>query len=708
MPLRTYGDFVSLDTSMPPPLVAEFPVGLHAPQPVEALEARLVDQAGPVAIAPGFAPSANEGGVIPIPPARIPSAPEMLRDDWGSIDGGTALVQLRPLLDAPPWLLAEIAPEGVRALRPYQVEAVRALLAQESVLLADDAGTGKTTAACAAMAALFQGRHVRGALVLCPPGRLYHWAAHLKMWAPGLAFSVVMGNSQARAAAWRAPARLYLADYAALAADQDRDDLRELDWHFDLLILDQVQAVIRWPSPPLKALMNLRARRRWGLAGGPPHDTEDWLALLRVLFPDSSQPTADVTLSDLRQRLAPHLLRRTKDELADQMPRRLRQELWVDLEEPQFGAYQAALAEERHRLAKLGSAVTRTHIAAAVRHLNRVCNFVEDTLDGPKVRALLDLVEEITAGGGKVIVFSQFREEGLARLLSVLQAYGAVLLEADLSDDERHAVMQAMRDEPDTRVLLADIAARTDGQPLDQASYLIHFDLSWNPALRLRAERRFHPGMGPGPPLTIYELWAAGTFEERLHRLLEKHRLLPGDIPMETRPADLDERISVQDWLREILEVDVVSEMRRKPISRRPGSGVLPSTSLLKNQLNGLSPQRLMEGVAAFMEALGFSEVEALREPGEKGGDLLVWREGPEGVERVMVRCMRGEKDVGVGQARRLMKAMKKQGDCLGAYLVSTSGFTRSCRKFADESEGRLALVAGAELYRHLHILGWF
>ena len=115
-----------------------------------------------------------------------------------------------------------------------------------------------------------------------------------------------------------------------------------------------------------------------------------------------------------------------------------------------------------------------------------------------------------------------------------------------------------------------------------------------------------------------------------------------------------------------------------------------------------------MAAVETLIKALGYPEVDPLDEPDEEGGYLLAWRGSGDEVERVLVRCIRTDRNVGVAKARALLKAMETRRDCMGAYLVATTDFTASCKNYADDSDGKLALVSGAELYRHLHILGQF
>ncbi len=171
----------------------------------------------------------------------------------------------------------------------------------------------------------------------------------------------------------------------------------------------------------------------------------------------------------------------------------------------------------------------------------------------------------------------------------------------------------------------------------------------------------------------------------------------------------MEGRIKLEEWLQDVLQVGPDEEDQpRIGIEPPAGTGILPGTSVLRDRLVEISPDTLMAGVETLMKALGYPEATLLDEQELGPGYLLAWRDGEEGVERVLVRCIQGPDNVGVAQGRSLLKEMEARGDSVGAYLMSTADFTSACRKLADESEGRLALVSGAELYRHLHILGRF
>ncbi len=340
--------------------------------------------------------------------------------------------------------------------------------------------------------------------------------------------------------------------------------------------------------------------------------------------------------------------------------------------------------------------------------LKRTSNFAPESLSGAKVRALVDFVEQIAAADSKMVVFSQFSEGGVDLLQPVLEPYGVLKLAKAAPDEQRVKVLDAFRAQEHWHVLLLEMGTRTGDEALVEATYIVHFDHQWNPAVRVRAEMRLHPQIFRAIPLNIYEFWVAGTIDERIYALLSEKGLLPSDVPEETRPAELEGRISLDDWLHRILEIPSGKEPERTPVEHPIGTGILPGTAILRDRLAELSPDTLNAAVETFIKALGYPEIEPLDEGEEGGSYLLAWRESEGEVERVLVRSMSTQKNVGIAKARALLKAMEMRRDCVGAYLITTSDFTSSCRKFADDSDGRLALVSGSELYRHLHILGQF
>jgi len=665
--------------------------------PILVEAARPTAEAPPAGILLAVSPVARPDGPTPLPrQSADPLHP----------DADTRLDRLRP------YLIETVLPfEGsgggvLQVLRPHQLEAFQALLAQESLLLADDLGTGKTVTACLAILALFQRGQAKRVMVVCPDSQRREWAAALTDWCPGLLVTAVHGSRAQRALDWASPAHLLLADYATLAGDLERDLIDAARMDMDLVVLDSVLGARRLKANPAEPASRLRPRRRWALAGALPEEREDWLSVFRFLTPGLANVGAGTSAAELRRRFAPHFLRRSKPQVAQDLPPFARQRLWMDLDDRQWDTYREMLAEERHRLQNLRGALTRTHVIAALDRLTQACNFLANSFDGVKVRGLVTMAEEVSAADGKMVVFSPQPRQSLTLLLPVLQAYGVIDLGASGSEQDRIQAIQSFRHESRFHILLVDVQSRLDGRPLVEASYVVHFDHALDPLMARRAEMRVRPDGSHGLPLNIYEMWTTGTHEERLFRLLAERGLLEEDLYQQDEvPAG---ELSLDDLMQQILEVPSLDSPAPREAAPHPmGSGWLPGTDMLRAQLGGLSPENLMAGVAGWMQALGYPQCDPAGEPTEVGGDLVASRETDAGTERILVRVIRSEKNVGIGEAKILLKEASLQ-KCAGAYLIATSDFTPACKKHADQAGGKLALVSGAELWRHLHILGWF
>jgi superfamily II DNA or RNA helicase len=610
---------------------------------------------------------------------------------------------VRPMLE-PSVISSEIGYLALpKPLYDHQREALKELFKREALLLADEPGMGKTVTVSVALMALIQKGLARRCLVVCPETGFRHWTAHLLAWAPFSQCSVIRGERGQRVRAWQSKAHIYLTDYLNLATDIEAGILADSGLEFDVVALDGIHT-IRFHSLQISsALKHLKARRRWALTGAVPGDIEDWVRIFSFLIPEKGQASTRDTLPDFRRRFQPYVLRRTKEQVAENLPTRIRQEVWLDLDQRQSVSYQQALSEERERLSRLGGAVARTHITAAIDRLKGICNFAPESYDSNKVRALVDLIEEVAAAEAKMIVFSQFHEEGLERLQSVLEAYGALRLNADTPMKRREQLLDAFRKEDQWHVLLVEMGARTDGVPFTQVTHIVHFDHSWNPAIRQRAERRIHPMLGPSTSVNIYEFWVADTIDENLHALLHTRALLPGQVPEGTRPLDLDKRITVEDWLYEVLEISpgtAPAELSLSPFEETQ----LPSSEALQRPDLRLGDHET--NVETLMHLMGYTDVKALGEHDEGHEDYIVARLGEAEQDRALVRFLRTEKSVGVQEGRRLLEDMQARPDCQTAYLVVTADFTEACKRLARQSAGKLLLVSGSDWRRRLQDLG--
>ena len=409
-------------------------------------------------------------------------------------------------------------------LRPYQYDGVRALADNESFLLADDMGTGKTVQAVVALRILVQKGKVRKALVVCPLAVLPSWADHLERWGRILNFSVVRGNKAERRLQWSTPAHVYLTTYDTLREDVeilcDPSDAME----FDLIIADEVQKIKNPAAGTSQALKRLDAERRWGLSGTPYENRiDDVISIFEFLRPGLLRSQGESSQS-VKAKIKPLFLRRTKEVLGDELPKKTQNVIWLQLGNRQRGAYDLAEREGIIRLREEGEHVTVTHVLALLGKLKEICNFDPQTGESVKLDSLTELLEEVTAEGNKGLVFTQYIGSGVEPITGGLEKYGVVEYSGRTNTDQkRRAALERFAKDQSCKVLVCTQAAAGLGLNLTAANYVFHFDHWWNPAKTSQAEDRVYR-IGQEKPVFVYHLWIKDSVEERIFKILARKR----------------------------------------------------------------------------------------------------------------------------------------------------------------------------------------
>ena len=493
-------------------------------------------------------------------------------------------------------------------LYPYQQVGVKFLVEHQSALLADDMGTGKTVMTAVALRVLFQSGRATKALVVCPVGLLRVWQDHLQEWAPELSITVVRGSREERKLDWKYPAHVYVAAYDTIASDflsvvkkktkivckacqrtsvfgekvhlneEEAPQFRcphcetpfdvlpaedslvpdELIATFDTVILDEAQYIKNPSTGRSRGVKRPIPKYRWALTGTPVETkVEDLAGIFSFVKPKYMH--YNVTNAEAKRLLQPYFLRRMKKDVLQELPPKVKQEQWLELDAEQQSEYDRVLHGEVRKLNDLGEHVTKAHIFAVIMALKRVCNFASGKKNGPKSELLLDYIKTIKESGNKALVFTQWVDEyGVATLEEVLRPYGISVLKGGLSDAQRSSAIQNFRTDPNICILLATLKTGGVGLTLTEANYVFHFDHWWNPATMWQAEDRVHR-RGQQKGVNVYSFWTQKTIEERIHQKLLERGLLFEDVVNSMSETDIDRAMSTDDWL----------EMLGVPPSRR-------------------------------------------------------------------------------------------------------------------------------------------
>lgn len=404
-------------------------------------------------------------------------------------------------------------------------------------VLADDMGLGKTVQTLA----LLQARRNAGAegpaLLIVPTSLLHGWQSQAARFTPGLRLAVLHGAARAAMREDALEADLVVTTYPLLS--RDRDWLTARDW--PLVILDEAQVLKNPASQMAKTLREIPARGRLALTGTPLENSLqdlwtlfDWInpGLLgdrkrfQTLFRTTIEKHGDAAAqARLRRRLRPFLLRRTKEEVASELPPKTEILERVELPKAQQLLYEtvrsAMDARVRESIAARGLAGARITVLDALLKLRQVCcdpalvktAAARAVSDSAKRTRLLDLLGELVAEGRRVLVFSQFVE--MLRLIEAdLAEAGIGSLSLTGSTTNRAEVLDAFA-QGDAPVFLLSLKAGGVGLTLTEADTVILYDPWWNPAVERQAMDRTHR-IGQTKPVFVHRLVAAGTVEEKI------------------------------------------------------------------------------------------------------------------------------------------------------------------------------------------------
>jgi SNF2 family DNA or RNA helicase len=445
-------------------------------------------------------------------------------------------------------------PAELRAeMRPYQHDGLDFLAWTASIglgaVLADDMGLGKTLQALAWLALLCE-RDPQGgpSLVVCPASVMHHWAREASRFTPTLRVLVLeSGRERAEHREKVVSHDLVITNYALLR--QDIAFWRELELR--AVILDEAQQIKNPSAAVTRAAAELKARHRAALTGTPLENRAlDLWSIVNFVHPGYlgsraafsarfDQPDAPPHRRRLlASRLRPLLLRRLKQQVAQELPPRVEERVDCVLTPGQRRFYLSELGRARAFLGTLlqdpqGLERNRMPVLATLTRLRQICCHPalaggRDGLGSGKFEALFELLEPLLEEGHKVLLFSQF-VECLKLIEAELERRGVPYHLLTGQTTRREKVVSGFTDDPKPCVFLLSLRAGGLGLNLTAASYVILFDPWWNPAIEAQAIDRTHR-IGQTRTVIAYRLLTEGTVEERIWDLQQRKSALAKDL----------------------------------------------------------------------------------------------------------------------------------------------------------------------------------
>ncbi|MEP7232193.1 MAG: SNF2-related protein, partial [Ginsengibacter sp.] len=450
----------------------------------------------------------------------------------------------------------DVPEELQNRLRPYQISGYHWLNYLNDVgwggILADDMGLGKTVQALSMMSHYAQQEGSLKALVVCPTTLIYNWENEIRKFTPSLTWGIHHGSMRTRDPKDFEKHNIIITTYGTL-----RSDIQFfMKILFDYVILDESQAIKNPASKVTKAACLLTSKNRLCMSGTPlQNNTFDIYAQMNFLNPgllgsveffrnEFSTPIDKLGEQEqkdhLRKLLYPFILRRTKEQVAKDLPDKTETILFCEMEDEQRKVYEAYRGAYRDKIlgAIEGQGINKSQltILQGLMKLRQICDspaILNDEEKYPNNSIKLDeLTREITENIGehKALIFSQFL--GMLALIKEKLVENNIHFEyfdGSTPPQEREKAIQNFQNNDDCRVFLISLKAGGVGLNLTAADYVYIVDPWWNPAVEQQAIDRTHR-IGQTKNIFAYRMICKDTIEDKILQLQERKRILAKEL----------------------------------------------------------------------------------------------------------------------------------------------------------------------------------
>lgn len=433
-------------------------------------------------------------------------------------------------------------------------------------ILADEMGLGKTLQALALVECVrAQKNQDHPALVVCPASLVENWIREAGRFTPSLKVVKHHGPKRPKEPVVLEDADLVLTSYGTLR--QDAELLTTMDW--SVVIGDEAQHIKNRRSQNAKTLTRLHTEGRFLLTGTPVENSlDDLLSLFAFLMPGYLEKAPPKLSQEDRawhgnrqtSRAASYILRRTKKEVAPELPDKIEKTFFCELGSKQQKFYQDTLEKTRQEIFNLemsGAKEGRIKFAAFTEllRLRQACvdpRILDETFaakESAKLAAFDEVLDECLDNGSRMLVFSSF-VTALKLLAEHLKANGHRFCYLDGSSTNRLVLVDQFNDDPDIPVFLISLKAGGTGLNLTGADTVLHYDPWWNPAAEAQATDRAHR-IGQDKVVTSIKLIATNTVEEKVLELQAKKAALLQELFEESEAANA--KVSIED-IKSLLE----------------------------------------------------------------------------------------------------------------------------------------------------------
>ena len=451
-------------------------------------------------------------------------------------------------------------PAAVQAtLRPYQHKGYEWMVLlsemQAGACLADDMGLGKTLQTICFLARQWELAPEAKSIVICPASLLHNWQQEMEKYLPGRATYLYRGPSRDYQAFLEGDYDLLIASYGTVR--QDIEKLCTYMWR--VAIIDESHNIKNTTASITRSVSMIQALHKVALSGTPVmNNTFDLYAQLNFVLPGllgtkgffKNEYVIPIDregdlgkMEALRAMTSPFILRRTKSQVAKDLPDRTESILWCEMAEAQRAYYEEAKSQIRDSIfldiKNEGLNKARFNIIQGLQRLRQICNAPQLIRDAQtavctesiKIEYLLERLTGIKEEGAKALVFSQFT--GMLNLIAEACRQADIdfyHFDGSTPTSQRHEMVSAFQlDEDDKTAFLISLKAGNAGLNLTAAQYVFLVDPWWNNAVEQQAIDRTHR-IGQQSHVFAYRMICKDSVEEKILAIQQKKKMLSEEL----------------------------------------------------------------------------------------------------------------------------------------------------------------------------------
>ena len=471
-------------------------------------------------------------------------------------------------------------------LRPYQRDGVIWLnfLRQISLggCLADDMGLGKTVQVIALLLLINKDK-VRPSLLVVPASLVANWKAEMERFSPSLNILVAHSsvNTTKEMQKWdKKVFQGYNAVITSYGVLRRLPLISETEW--DLVVLDEAQAIKNPTTSQTKCAKQLRSAMRLALTGTPVENRlSDLWSIFDFINPgllggrksfgsfvNTLQSQEPPDYSPLRRLVSPYVLRRKKNDpsIISDLPDKTEVNAWCTLSKRQAALYKRSVDELSNTLKKTedDKMKRRGLVFAYLTRFKQICNHPDLWLsdsqfreaDSGKFLRLRELCETISSRQDKALIFTQYKSmcQPLAYFLASVFGRNGVVLHGSTPVKKRAAIVKQFQEDDRTPFFVVSLKAGGTGLNLTAASHVIHFDRWWNPAVENQATDRAYR-IGQHKNVLVHKFVCRGTIEEKIDKMLAEKQSLAEEVLGDQSEVSLTELSNEE--LIELVSLDI-------------------------------------------------------------------------------------------------------------------------------------------------------